>query len=81
MVVLFFFFFLSNQSMVNVTCNGMRILVVFIDIYEKYDHLFFGFVFVYGHFVCGHFVCCGHCVSQWTQVSIGLKFLVFACAI
>ena len=45
--------------MVNVTCNGMRILVVFVDIYEKCDHLFFGFVFV-----CGHFVCCGHCVSQ-----------------
>ena len=67
--------------MVNVTCNGMRILVVFVDIYEKCDHLFFEFVFVYGHFLCGHFVCRGHCVSQWTQVSIGLKFLVFACAI
>ena len=72
----FIFIFLSNQSMVNVTCNGMRILVVFIDIYEKCDHLFFGFVFVYGHFVCH-----GHYVLQWTQVSIGLKFLVFACAI
>ena len=69
MVVVFFFFFLSNQSMVNVTCNGMRILVVFIGIYEKCDHLFFGFVFVYEHFVCR-----GHCVSQWTQVSIGFKF-------
>ena len=61
MVVLIFFFFLSNQSMVNVTCSGMRILVVFVDIYEKCEHLFFGFVFVYGHFVCR-----GHCVSQWT---------------
>ena len=36
--------------MVNFTCNGMRILVVFVDIYENCDHLFFGFVFVYGHF-------------------------------
>ena len=62
MVVLFLFlFFLSNQSMVNVACNGMRILVVFVDVYEKCDHLFFGFVFI-----CGHFFCRGHCVSQWT---------------
>ena len=57
-MVVLFLFFLSNQSMVNVICNGMRILVVFVDVYEKCDHLFFGFVFVYGHFVC-----CGHCVS------------------
>ena len=64
-----FIVFLSNQSMVNITCNGMRILVVFVDVYEKCDHLFFGFVFFYGHFVC-----CGHCVLQWTQVSIGFKF-------
>ena len=55
--------------MVNVTCNGMRILVVFVDVYEKCDPLFFGFVFVYGHFVCR-----GHCVSQRIQVSIGFKF-------
>ena len=55
--------------MVNVTCYGMRILVMFIDVYEKCDHLFFGFVFVYGHFVCRSL-----CVSQWTQVSIGFKF-------
>ena len=55
--------------MVNVTCNGMRILVVFVNVYEKCDHLFFGFVFVYGHFVYH-----GHCVSQWTQVSIRFKF-------
>ena len=66
MVVLLF---LSNQSIVNVTCNGMRILVVFVDIYQKHDHLLFGFVFVYGHFICR-----GHYVSQWTQVSIGFKF-------
>ena len=33
--------------MVNVTCNGMRIMVVFIDVYEKCDHLFFEFVFVW----------------------------------
>ena len=45
--------------MVNVICNGMRILVVFVDVYEKCDHLLFGFVFVYRHFVCR-----GHCVSQ-----------------
>ena len=64
-----FYCFLSNQSMVNVTCNGMRILVAFVDVYEKCDHLFFGFVFVYGHFIC-----CGHYVSQWTQVFIGFKF-------
>ena len=56
--------------MVNVTCNGMRILVVFVDVYEKCDHLFFGFVFVYGHFVYR-----GHCVSQWTQVCFEFKFL------
>ena len=68
-MVVLFFFFLSNQSMVNVACNGMRILVVFVDVYEKCDHLFFGFVFVYGHFVCH-----GHCVSQWTQVCFGFKF-------
>ena len=55
--------------MVNVTCNGMRILVVFVNDYEKCDHLFFGFVFVYGHFVYR-----GHCVSQWTQVCFGFKF-------
>ena len=30
--------------MVDVTCV-MRILVVFVDIYEKCDHLLFGFVF------------------------------------
>ena len=55
--------------MVNVTCNGMRILIVFVDVYEKCDHMFFGFVLVYGHFACH-----GHYVSQWTQVSIGFKF-------
>ena len=55
--------------MVNVTCNGMRILVMFVDVYQKCDHLLFGFVLVYGHFVCR-----GHCVSQWTQVSVGFKF-------
>ena len=55
--------------MVNVTCNRMKILVVFVDVYEKCDYLLFGFVFVYGHFVCR-----GHCVSQWTQASVGFKF-------
>ena len=60
--------------MVNVTCNGMRILVVFVDVYEKCDQLLFGFVFVYGHSVCR-----GHYVSQWTQVSIGLNFSVCMC--
>ena len=55
--------------MVNVTCNRMRILVLFVDVYEKCDHLLFGFVFVYRHFVCH-----GHCVAQWTQVSVGFKF-------
>ena len=47
--------------MVNVTCNRMRILVVFVAVYGKCNYMLFGFVFVYGHFVC-----CGHCVSQWT---------------
>ena len=60
--------------MVNVTCNGIRILVVFVDVYEKYDQLLFGFMFVYGHFVC-HV----HCVSQWTRVSVGLNFSVCMC--
>ena len=46
--------------MVNVTCNGMRIFVVFVNVYEKCYHLFFGFVFVYGHFVCR-----GYCVLYW----------------
>ena len=55
--------------MVNVTCNGMRVLVVFVDVYKKCDHLLFGFVFVYGHFFCH-----GFCVSQWTQVFVGFKF-------
>ena len=43
--------------MVNVTYNGMRILVVFVDVYEKCDHLFFGFVFVYGHFCMSWSLC------------------------
>ena len=64
-----FYNFLSNQSIVSVTCNGMRVLVMFVDVYEKCDHLLFGFVFVYKHFVCR-----GHCVSQWTQVFVGLEF-------
>ena len=42
----------------------MKILVVFVDVYEKCVHLLFGFVFVYKHFVCR-----AHWVSQWTQVS------------
>ena len=60
--------------MVNVTCNGMRILVVFVDVYEKCDHLFFGLVFVYEHFICR-----GHCVSQWTKFLLGLNFSVCMC--
>ena len=60
--------------MVNVTCNRMRLLVVFVDVYEKCDQLLLGFVFVYGHFVCH-----GCCVSQWTQVSVGLNFSVCMC--
>ena len=55
--------------MVNSICNGMKILVVFVDVYQKCDYLLFGFVFVYGHFICRD-----HCISQWTQVSIGFKF-------
>ena len=61
-----FIYFLSNQSIV---LMFMKILVMYVDVYEKCDHLFFGFVFVYGHFVCR-----SHCVSQWTQVSTGFKF-------
>ena len=56
--------------MVNVTCNEMRILVVFVDVYEKCDHLFFGFVFVYGHFVCRY---------SGPKFVLGLNFSVCMC--
>ena len=67
--------------MVNFTCNGMRILVVFMIFMKIVTTCSLDLCLFMGIFVCGHFVCRGHCVSQWTQVSIGLKFLVFACAI
>ena len=60
--------------MVNVTCNGMRILVAFVDIYEKCDHLFFGFVFVYGHFVVGVIVS-----HSGPKFLLGLNFSVYMC--
>ena len=53
----------------------LRILVEFVDVYEKCNHLWFGFVVVYGHFVCH-----GHIVSLWTLQICWVLILVFACA-
>ena len=48
----------------------MRILVVFVDVYEKCDHIFFGFVFVYGHFVYRY---------SGLKFVLGLNFSVCMC--
>ena len=52
----------------------LRILVEFVDVYEKCDHLWIGFVDVYGHFVCR-----GHCTSLWTLGICWVLILFFAC--
>ena len=59
--------------MVNVTCNGMRILVVFVDVYEKCDHLFFWICVCLWAF-CLSWSLCLTVVSQWTQVCFGFQF-------